>query len=80
MFVSQPLASTLATGRHGEQLGERGVLSDNQRLRTGLNARSWGLGQKVNGEFVASSGLRLSSGRVRKHSVKFEVGHIVYLR
>jgi hypothetical protein len=56
MFVSQPLASTLATARQGEQLGERGMLSGNQRPRIGLNARSQGLGRMVKEELVASSG------------------------
>ena len=74
MFVSQPLASTLATARQGEQLGERGMLSGNQRPRIGLNARSQGLGRMVKEELVASSGLSFYWAWVLKRAVKAAVG------
>ena len=74
MVVSQPLASTIATARQGEQLGERGVLSDNQRLRIWLGPRSWRPRRRLTEEFAASSGLRfsavcfLSNRKARDHS------------
>jgi len=80
MFVSQPLASTLATARQGEQLGERGMLSGNQRSGIWLDPRSQGLVRRVKGEFVASSGLSFYWAWVLKRAEKSGVVHTWHFR